>query len=104
MMAKHPGHPVIDGYLCTFETGKLDEAIRAGKVPILLRLWDLNDEMSVNAFSRFLETYDAAEAGQFRTIFRRTPPCTLRTYGSWTDKYYLVFGRRPSKNQAQTVK
>jgi 4-amino-4-deoxy-L-arabinose transferase-like glycosyltransferase len=94
LAAKYPGQPPIEAFLVTLVTDNIDEAIRAGRVPVLVRLWDLADEMSVQALRRFVDTYEATEVGRFNSTFRRVAPCTLRTAGSWTDRYYLVSGFR----------
>jgi 4-amino-4-deoxy-L-arabinose transferase-like glycosyltransferase len=95
--AKYPTRVWFQQYLMFPPTDRIDQEIRAGNAPLRVRLMDLGDDMGSAALQCFLDNYETVEVGEFRGVFARLPPCTLKTYGSWGDRYYLVSGFRPAQ-------
>ncbi len=100
--AAYPAPAAVDGYLICLATAEIDQSLRAGRLPVRVRLWDIGDEISADGLRRFLATYEATAIGNFRGVFSRLPPCTLQVYGGWMDRYYLVRGFQPASAPAAT--
>ena len=62
--------------------------------PLVLRVHDYHDEWTRRQLAQLGREFEVEILGVNASIFRDVPACTLHTYGSWTDQYFLVKARR----------
>ena len=62
--------------------------------PLVLRVHDYHDEWTRLQLAQLGREFEVELLGVNSSIFGDVPACTLHTYGSWTDRYYLVKARR----------
>jgi hypothetical protein len=62
--------------------------------PLVLRAHDYHDEWTRLQLAQLGREFEVELLGVNPSIFGDVPACTLHTYGSWTDRYYLVKARR----------
>lgn len=73
---------------------ELEARLKRDNCPVLLRITDFNDEWSAYNFSLFGPKFHATLVGDYPGMFAHVPGCTLHTYHSPHDRYYLVTGVR----------
>ena len=59
---------------------------------LLLRVIDYHDEWSAYHGSLLQAQFEAKLLATAPSVFADVGSCTLHTYGSWTDRFYLVTG------------
>ena len=62
--------------------------------PLVLRVHDYHDEWTRRQLAQLGREFEVELLGVNPSIFGDVPACTLHTYGSWTDRYYLLKARR----------
>ncbi len=93
LKAKHPGVAwkevslLNDGPLA-----ELAERFKATPAPVLLRITDFNDEWNAYNLTLFAARFEAVLVADYPGTFARVPVCTLHTYHSPNDRYFLVTG------------
>jgi hypothetical protein len=60
----------------------------------LLRVQDYHDEWTGQHLALLGKDFEAEPVAVSESIFADVPMSTLRTYGSWTDRFFLVKARR----------
>jgi hypothetical protein len=89
-------YPKAEGWTSELMNGepldRLTAHFHGGGGPILLRMIDYCDEWSAREGQVLSERFDAELVGRCESDFADVPGCTLHTYNSWTDRYYLVRG------------
>ena len=63
-----------------------------GGAPVVLRVIDYHDEWSARYGAMLPARLKVELIAEFPSTFADVPNCTLHTYNSWTDRYYLVRG------------
>ncbi len=69
---------------------ELADHFKTAPNPVLLRITDYNDEWNAYNLTLFAARFDAALVADYQGNFARVPVCTLHTYHSPHDRYYLV--------------
>jgi len=93
--AEHPGLAWReDALLNTAPLSQLAEHFASGGAPLLMRVIDYNDEWSARYGPMLPAEFDTKLLATDASVFADVPGCTLHTYGSWTDRIYLVRGTR----------
>jgi len=91
LKAQHPGVAwqevslLNDGPLA-----ELAERFKATPAPVLLRITDFNDEWNAYNLTLFAARFEAVLVADYPGTFARVPVCTLHTYHSPHDQYFLV--------------
>jgi len=93
--AEHPGLAWReDALLNTAPLSQLAEHFAGGGAPLVVRVIDYNDEWSARYGPMLPAEFDAKLLATDASVFADVSGCTLHTYGSWTDRIYLVRGPR----------
>jgi hypothetical protein len=93
LKAKHPG--VAWKEVSLLNDGPLAELaahFKATPAPVLLRITDFNDEYNAYNLTLFAARFEAVLVADYPGTFARVPVCTLHTYNSPHDRYFLVTG------------
>ena len=91
LKAKHPGIEwkevtlLNDGPLA-----ELSGRFKTIQTPVLLRITDYNDEWNAYNLTLFAARFHAELVADYPGTFARVPVCTLHTYHSPHDRYFLV--------------
>jgi hypothetical protein len=68
----------------------------SGAPPLLVRVTDFRDEWTAFNLGMFKARFEAKQVAEHPSTFQGLPVCTLHTYNSAHERYYLVTGlRRP---------
>jgi len=73
---------------------ELEARMKRDHCPVLLRVTDFNDEWSAYNLSLLAPRFQARLVGDYPGMFAHVPACTLHTYHSPHDRYFLVTGVR----------
>ncbi|MBC7368769.1 MAG: hypothetical protein H7343_18495, partial [Undibacterium sp.] len=65
-----------------------------GGGPVVLRVVDYHDEWSLRYGAALPVRLQVEPIAEYSSTFADVPGCTLHTYNSWTDRYYVVRGAR----------
>jgi hypothetical protein len=68
--------------------------LAAGSRPLLVRVTDFSDEWTAFNLSDFEAQFQAKLVADYPSTFPELPVCTLHTYNSPRNRYYLVTGLR----------
>jgi hypothetical protein len=71
---------------------ELVEHFEHGGKPIVLRVVDYHDPWSVRYGGDLPKRLNVRQIAEFPSNFDDVSGCTLHTYNSWTDRYYIVSG------------
>lgn len=80
---------------------RLADRLRANAQPVLLRVADYGDDWTASLLPAFKERFFTEEIGVFPGTFPDLPLCTLLTYHSAVERYFLVRGLRSGNGRAQ---
>jgi hypothetical protein len=93
---RHPGVALwVEAMMNEEPLDRLRVHFKGGGAPVLVRVVDYHDEWSARYGPSLPAKFDAELVGHFVSGFADVPGCTLHTYNSWTDRYYLVRGPKP---------
>jgi hypothetical protein len=73
---------------------ELAARLKADKTPVLLRVTDFNDEWNAYNLMLFDQRFVAKRVADYPGSFAHVPVCTLHTYHSPHNRYFLVTGLR----------
>jgi ribosomal protein S18 acetylase RimI-like enzyme len=73
---------------------ELEEKMKEDRCPVLLRVTDFNDEWNGYNLSLLAARFETKVVGDYPGAFAHVPACTLHTYHSPHDRYFLVTGVR----------
>lgn len=91
----HPGKAWwIEAILNQEPVDRMVAHFEHGGSPIILRVVDYHDEWSRRYGVALPLRLKAEQIAEYDSTFPDVPGCTLHTYNSWTDRYYVVSGVR----------
>lgn len=73
---------------------ELATRFRGTQIPVLLRVTDYRDEWTAHNVALLAERFVTREVSVYAGTFPALPTCTLLTYHSPTDRYFLITGAR----------
>ncbi|MBI4626117.1 MAG: hypothetical protein HY736_23215 [Verrucomicrobia bacterium] len=95
LRARHPSAEWMETSL--LNDGPLEQLaadFRAGRGPFLLRVTDFSDEWNARHLPLLAARFLARPLAEYPGTFPDLPVCTLQTYHSAHDRYFLVTGQR----------
>jgi hypothetical protein len=91
----HPGKAWwIEAILNSEPVDRIVAHFEHGGGPIILRVVDYHDEWSRRYGATLPVRLNVEQIAEYGSTFPDVPGCTLHTYNSWTDRYYVVSGVR----------
>jgi ribosomal protein S18 acetylase RimI-like enzyme len=84
----------VDFFLTEAPLGEIARHFERGGGPLAIRVQDYHDEGTRQHLGRLERDFEFEVLATHRSVFPDGPLSTLRTYGSWTDRFFLVKGRR----------
>lgn len=95
LRAAHPDKPwwteeILDGK----PLDRIAAHFTKGGGPIVLRVMDYRDEWSARSRAEIPVRFNVEQIGERTSTFADIPACTLHTYNSCSDSYYVVHGLR----------
>ncbi len=95
LRARHPGAQWQEAVLLSGDPFvELSERLRSRRGPVLLRVSDYADEWTALHLGLLAARFVTEPVADYPGTFPGMPPCTLLTYHSSRDRYYLVTGQR----------
>ncbi len=96
LRAQHPGVEWrVDAFLSSAPLEEMLKHFDRDAAPLLLRVQDYHDEWTRHHLPLLGRDFVFETLAVNASIFADVPASTLHTYGSWTDRYYLI--RAPGK-------
>jgi len=95
LRSRYPGAEWrVDSLLNSAPLEEMSRHFDRGGAPLLLRVQDYHDEWTGQHLALLGKDFEAEPVAVSESIFADVPMSTLHTYGSWTDRFFLVKARR----------